>query len=46
MGRNDDDQLHKTFMENHMAAALITILFTQEPKKLIGEKMDKKLEIF
>jgi hypothetical protein len=46
MGRNDDEELHKTFMENHMAAVLVTILSTHETKERISDKMDKRSRNF
>ena len=34
MVQNDDVELHKSFIHNHMAAALVAILSTQQLEKL------------
>jgi hypothetical protein len=46
MARNEDTELHKTFMHNHMAAALVAILSTQQIQKLTDKQLWKTASNF
>jgi len=41
MVHNDDVELHKCFMHNHMAAALVAILSTQQLTKLNDKSIEE-----
>jgi hypothetical protein len=46
MARNDDAELHETFIHNHRAAALVTILSTQQLEKLADKTIAERARAF
>jgi ankyrin repeat protein len=46
MVHNDNEELHKTFISNHMAAALVAILSTQQLEKLTDKTIAERARIF
>ena len=46
MVHNDDVELHTTFINNHMAAALVAILSTQQLDNLTGKTMAERAREF
>ena len=46
MVRNDELETHKTFLHNHMAAALVTILSTQQLEELTDKTLAQRARDF
>jgi len=44
--QNDDVELHKSFIHNHMAAALVAILSTQQLEKLTDKTIAEEASVF
>jgi len=44
--QNDEEELHKSFLHNHMAAAMVAILSTQQLEKLTDKTIAESARVF